>query len=140
MNNNEYDSIIWMGDINADFRRNSIFTNAVTEFIEEKQLVKSWEEYSIDHTHTFDKEGKTYTSTLDHIFWSENMSEQIQEADVLHLSCNLSDHSLIFCKVNIGNLTVKSIQESHDMTTKVSWKNTSNEPKRIEQQVGTNKL
>ena len=78
MDDNEYDSIVWMGDINADFERNTTFTKTVAEFIEGRQLEKSWEKYPIDHTHTFEKEDVEYTSTLDHMFWSENLCNQIQ--------------------------------------------------------------
>ena len=129
MANNEYDSIVWMGDINADFKRNTTFTTAVADFIEEKGLVKSWENYSVDHTHTFEQDGKTYTSTLDHIFWSENMSEHIQEADVLYLPGNLSDHNPIFCKVSIGDVAAKNIQDRQEKTPRVLLKKASDEEK-----------
>ena len=56
MKDNEYDSIVWMGDINADFVRNSTFNKIVDDFLEEKSLMKSWEKYPIDHTHTHTRE------------------------------------------------------------------------------------
>ena len=127
MDDNEFDSIVWMGDINADFERNSTFTKTVAEFIEERRLVKSWEKHPIDHTHVYEKEGMTYTSTIDHIFWSENMCGQIQEADVLHMPNNLSDHSPIFCKVKIENITVTNIQEKQNKSPKINWNKASGE-------------
>ena len=127
MKDNEYDSVVWMGDINADFERNSTFTRIVADFIEERCLEKSWEKYPIDHTHTFEKEGVTYTSTIDHVFWSENVSDQVQEAGVLYMPDNLSDHSPIFCKIKLGGIEQKNIVESIEKAPKLNWKKASRE-------------
>ena len=129
MDDNEFDSIVWMGDINADFERRSTFTKTIAEFIDGRCLERSWDRYPIDHTHVFEKDGMTHTSTLDHIFWSENMSDQIREADVLHIPSNMSDHSPIFCKLNVGDITVKSTPESKKSKPRISWRKSSDEEK-----------
>ena len=114
MDENEYDSVNWCGDINADFIRNTTFTNTVDIFLEEKLLEKSWEKYPIDYTHTFERDDQTYTSTLDHFFWSESISHQVVEADVLHLLNNISDHSPVYCKVDMATMSPrKTIQRLH---------------------------
>lgn len=43
---NEYDSVIWCGDINADLIRNTTFTTTVDRFIDENSFEKSWDKYS----------------------------------------------------------------------------------------------
>ena len=65
---NEYDSVIWGGDINADFVRDTVFTSNIIRFVEEKSFAKTWDKYPFDFTHVFEREKQTYTSTLDHFF------------------------------------------------------------------------
>ena len=129
LDDNDYDSVVWMGDINADFHRNTTFTRTVAQFIEERNLQKSWDKYPIDHTHTFEKEDETYTSTLDHIFWSENISTSIQEADVIHMPSNTSDHSPIYCKIKVENVEMKNTQETKQKKPKICWSRASIEEK-----------
>ena len=88
---NEYDSVIWGVDINADFLRDTVLTSNIIRFVEEKSFEKSWDKYPIDFTHVFEREKQTYTSTLDHFFWSEGISCNVFAADVLHLPNNTSD-------------------------------------------------
>ena len=47
---NKTDSIIWCGDINTDFRRNTGQVEVVSDLIEELQLQKIWDKYPIDFT------------------------------------------------------------------------------------------
>ena len=96
--------MVWTGEINANFLRNTKFTKIVDEFIEEKMFCKAWERFPIDFTHFQHIEDKTYTATLDHFFWSENISEIVISADVLHLPENTSDHCPIFCKIDVNKL------------------------------------
>ena len=107
LNDNTFDSVIWIGDINGDFIRQTKCTSIIESFINEKSLVKSWDKFAIDFTHLFDIEDHSYTSILDHFFWSENISNNILLADVLHLPNNLSDHCPIYCSINVNNLHSK---------------------------------
>ena len=50
INESEHDSIIWGGDINADFIRNTFFTNTISEYLDEEILERSWEKYQINFT------------------------------------------------------------------------------------------
>ena len=69
---NEFDKLIWTSDINADFIRNSMFTGIIDDFISNRSMIKSWDRYSVDFTHTFETNDHCYSSTLDRFFWSEN--------------------------------------------------------------------
>ena len=71
-------------------------------------MIKSWDTFSVDFTHSLDVQENTYTSTLDHFFWSVGISSSITSADVLHLTDNTSDHCPIYCSVNINTLHPKS--------------------------------
>ena len=101
---NEYDSVIWGGDINADFLRDTIFTSNIIRFVEEKSFEKSWDKYPIDFTHVFERGEHTYTSTLDHFFWSEGISCNVVATGVLHLPNNTSDHRPVYCIVDIKTM------------------------------------
>ena len=48
LSNTDFHSLIWTGDINADFIRQTQFTKIIDEFIEEKTLVKSWNKFPVD--------------------------------------------------------------------------------------------
>ena len=123
-----YDNVIWCGDINADFIRNTVFTTTIDRFVIEMSLEKSWDKYSIDFTHSLEREEHTYTSTLDHFFWSEGVTKNVVAADVLHLPSKTSDHCPIYCTVNTKTMYPK---KSVHVTTqpKPSWKRATDEQK-----------
>ena len=43
MNNNEFDNLTWAGDLNADFNRSITFVKVISEFIDTKNQIKSWD-------------------------------------------------------------------------------------------------
>ena len=128
LNANEFDSVIWTGEINGDFIRQTKFTSIIESFINEKSLVKSWDKFAIDFTHLFDIENHSYTSILDHFFWSENISNNILLADVLHLPNNLSDHCPIYCSINVNNLH-SECRIPITPKSKPSWKKATSDQK-----------
>lgn len=116
---NDFDQLIWTGDMNTDFNRNSAFVNLVDEFIAEHNLEKSWDQFPIDFTHFIERNDHTFTSILDHFFWSNIMNSSITDAGVVHLSDNLSDHAPVYCKFSvplikssIGHNSIKSTPKS----------------------------
>ena len=90
--NNNYDHIIWAGDLNADFLRKSKHTRIVQHFIEELNLLKAWDKYDVNFTHYHEVNGVSFTSTLDHLLWSDSLNYRILDAGALHLPSNTSDH------------------------------------------------
>ena len=104
---NKFDHVIWAGDLNADFMRNSKFTTMVDNFITENNMYKSWDKYPIDYTHACEVNEVTFTSTIDHFVWSEGIDSNIIDAGVLHLPQNLSDHCPIYCVVKVGGLSAR---------------------------------
>ena len=56
---NEFDSVIWCGDINAEFIRNTTFTKIVEGFAKENSLENAWEKFPIDYTHVCEREDHT---------------------------------------------------------------------------------
>ena len=49
--NNQFDDVVWTGDINADFTRNSGHVQRLHSYIDEYNMVKAWDAYPIDFTH-----------------------------------------------------------------------------------------
>ena len=78
---NEYDDVVWAGDINAEFSRNTHYTNVIQSFVEEKSLLKWWDKWPIDFSHHGELSGHSYTSILDNFFLSENISKYIKDAE-----------------------------------------------------------
>ena len=106
----DFDRLIWAGDIDADFDRNTKCVHLVNEFIYEMNLSKSWDRYEIDFTHVFEVDDVTHVSTIDHFFWNSSNDNCVIDSGVLHFPDNLSDHAPIYCKMKIG---IVSKQSSH---------------------------
>ena len=124
---NDCDSVIWCGDINADFGRNTTFTNIVDGFFRENLLKNAWEKFPVDYTHVYEKDDHTYTSTLDHFFWNEELSNHVTEADVLHLPANMSDHCPVYCKLEVGKIDIRKTAQRITKNNKPSWKRATDE-------------
>ena len=95
--NSNCDSVIWAGDINADYTRNTPHSRTVKESVEEMDLVTAWDKFHVDCTCTYVKEGVTFLSTLDHFYMSKKASENVLDAGVMHHPNNASDHEPIYC-------------------------------------------
>ena len=76
-------------------------------FYEKVGLLSVWDKFPIDYTyiHTDLKS----TSTLDHFLVNERLLDLVVDAGVLHFGDNLSRHSPIIMKLNVGRLLVKRV-------------------------------
>ena len=126
---NEFENVLWAGDINADFLRQTRFTELVESFVNEESLIKSWDNFSIDFTHLFEVDDVHHTSTIDHFFWKEKLSNSIVEADVLHLPDNTSNHCPIYCQINIENLFPTELSPPNIREPKPCWEKANIEQK-----------
>ena len=52
----------------------------------------------MDFTHVMEKEGITYTSTIDHFMWNAGFADLVDDAGVINSPENMSDHCPIFCE------------------------------------------
>ena len=124
----DFDSLLWAGDINADFSRNTSHTSRVSEDLEELGLIRSWDRFVVDFTCCHEMLGTSHVATLDHFFWSDSLSNNVIDAGVLHRPENLSDHSPIYCVLQYPDVP----EEVHDQVQqkpKPSWKKSSHEQK-----------
>ena len=119
LTNYHFDDVNWMGDINADFNRNTKYVSRLVTYLDDINI-KSWDSFPIDYTHEFENNNKTYICTIDHFFWNENLKKKVKDAGVLHLPENTSDHCPIYCIIDYDCLYNQMI----NLTTaaKVNWK------------------
>jgi hypothetical protein len=118
---NVCDAVLWAGDLNSDFSRQSSHTNAVQDALTELGLHSAWNKFEIDYTAVHEMLGQTFTSTLDHFAWSESLESSVVDAGVLHLPDNKSDHSPIFCTVNMSAIQ-HHFSEPKPSKPRPSWK------------------
>ena len=117
-------NILWTGDINCDFSRNSRFVQAVRLFIESQHLRVFWTDPNdriqhVDFTHSSTIGQASSFSIIDHFISSERIFNYVLEAGVIHSGENVSNHSAIYCKVDIGQIDVS--MESVKLKPKPSW-------------------
>ena len=85
--------------------RTSGFSSCMKQFMERLGLVSVWEHHPVSYTHIHTD--LTSTSTLDHFVVNERLLSVIAGAGVLHLGDNLSRHSPIMLKLDLGRLPVQ---------------------------------
>ena len=90
----------------------------------------TWDSFQVDFTHTYEREGKTFTSTIDHFFISEQLSARVTDTGVLHHPDNTSDHEPVFCVINSIILTSSSIQVTTPKP-RPSWRKASKDEKEM---------
>ena len=125
VNINEFNHILLAGDINSDFLRNTGHVNVVKQFVQEYDFQPSWNMFNVDFTNYHEINGISHTSTIDHFFWDEQLSEKILDAGVIHHPSNLSDHCPIYCKIDVAAIE-KDPEHLHVAPPpKPSWKKSS---------------
>ena len=125
---NACDGLLWAGDLNSDFSRNSSHTAAVQAVLHELGLHQGWDRFDIDYTAAHDMLGQTFTSTLDHFIWSPSLDKSVLDAGVLHLPDNKSDHSPIYCKISFSSIQ-QTFSVPKTSQAKPSWKRANLEQK-----------
>ena len=124
----EFNTIVWTGDLNADFSRKTTFTNLIKSFTTENGFLSSWEKFPVDFTHIQEKDGKSFTSTIDHFMLCENLSEVVTDAGVLHLVDNFSDHCPVYCQFPVSSFSLLPTKPVN-YTPRPSWAKASEEDK-----------
>ena len=104
--NTQFNDLIWAGDMNWHVERNSHFSNIMKNFVEKMELVSLWSHYDVDYTHIH-TDNKSVT-TLDHFLISPRLLSSVCAAGAILRGDNLSRHSPIFVKLNLGCLPIKS--------------------------------
>ena len=139
LNNNDISSLLWCGDINSDFLRNSGHVRAVRNFVERMNLKIAWNKFDIDFTHVHEVNEVCSVAIIDHFFWSDSLDSSVTEAGVIHSIENSSDHSPIYCVIDSQNLKQNEIKLSSSVP-KPSWKKASEDEKGFFRETLSSKL
>ena len=139
IDDNEFDTLVWTGDINADFSRNSGHVRAVDNYVSENNLIKAWNKFEVDFTCTHETNGMTSISTIDHFFYNDAGNDVVEDAGVINLLDNTSDHCPIYCIVNFDLIPVKKQKET-SCPKKPCWKRAKSEERNNFVNVLKNKL
>ena len=122
---NKCEAIIWCGDVNTDFRRNTGHVELVSDFTNELQLHRVWQNFEVDFTRVCSLvDDNVQTSIIDHFFVSQVLKVEIVDAGVIHSVENSSDHSPIYCTFRPFNITI-DVAETVAPIQKPSWKKAS---------------
>ena len=127
---NSSSAILWAGDINSEFARNSDHTLAVQDALYDLGLHVAWDNFDADFSCSHELLGQTYTSLLDHFFWNNLFSQSVTDAGVLHLPGNMSDHQPIYCTFN-SDLIEEQLQQPNNTKPRPSWSRASSEEKYV---------
>ena len=123
VNAHQCNDVLIVGDLNCDYARKNGRVARIQRFLSSNIMETAWETYEVDYTHEFENNDTTYTSTIDHILWNQNMKSNISNCNVLHSINNTSDHSPIYCDVNIEiPLREKVTSETNENNDGVSTK------------------
>ena len=123
------DAVVWAGDINADFSRNSAHVRLVKDTMEDINITSAWDKFDVDFTCCGDVGGVSRTSVLDHISYSEGLAGALSDAGVVHLVENRSDHSPIYAVFD--SIVVKQdSSNAHKNVSKPSWKRSNDNEKK----------
>ena len=100
-----FDHVLWGGNFNYDPVRNTNFTQTGRMFLQCCGISTVWDKFPIDFTHTHtDYES---TSVIDHFLCNEGLLPYVSDAGALHLGDNLSRHSPIMLRLNVGQIANK---------------------------------
>ena len=114
-----FTDVVWAGDMNWDIDRNTAFSRVMKEFVARMGLVSIWQEQPVDftHVHTDNKS----VSTLDHFLISPCLLPDVSGCGVIHRGDNMSRHSPIWLKINLGSpIPVRELLASKS-PRKPSW-------------------
>ena len=129
-------NILLAGDLNCDFKRDTLFVNTVRQFVNDNNLCIFWslpdesESHRIEEvkaTYSSSVNGVEYFSCIDHFLGNQRLYNVVSEAGVINSPDNHSGHSPIYTRMNVDQLNLEV--EVPEKIPKHSWENASDEEK-----------
>ena len=126
LDNSDCEHVCVLGDLNTHFDRQSIFVGIVREKVSEWGLQVVWDIFDADYSymHTqLNNDGtlRSNFSLVDHILFSPNSLNAIEQAGVIHTVETSEGHSPIFCKLSCKDLGTTP-PPSDNFSSKPDWK------------------
>ena len=119
-----YTDVLWTGDMNWDMKRVTQFSHTMHGFVERMGLVSLWSQHPVDYTHIH-TDNKS-VSTVDHFVLSPRLVPLVSGSGAIHRGDNLSRHSPIWVRLNLGSLPVRK-KLAEKIPRKPSWPKASEE-------------
>ena len=117
-------AVVWAGDLNADFARNTAHVRLVRESMQDINVNSAWEQFPVDFTCSSEVGAVTRTSVLDHLCFSEGLATGLSDAGVIHLVENRSDHEPVYAVFD--TIEVKEdVAKPATRESRPSWKKAS---------------
>ena len=107
-----------MADFNWDKNRNTGFTNIMNNFVKKLELHDVWDTFPVDYTHIHTD--LKSVSTIERILVNKGLTGCLVDAGALHLGDNLSRHSPIMVKLDVGSIP-KNIQSNNRTIRRPAW-------------------
>ena len=104
-------NVLIAADMNADFVRNTSYTELILENLTDLGLNILWRNPDDDPNHKIED--------IDFTYMCELLFKSIKEAGVIHCGENTSNHSAIYTKVSFDNLNLST--ESAPSQIRVTW-------------------
>ena len=124
-------TIIMMGDLNADMRRDTTFVNIVKQFFLEIGVESVWSSHPCDFTFYHERVQANRTivsqSIIDHFCVSSHNMNMVMEATPLHIPDNRSYHDPIYLKLNTSLLFNPSLDTNKCDASKIHWNRATRE-------------
>ena len=114
-----YTDVIWAGDLNWDMTRSTAFSKIMKEFTQRMGLVSLWSTRPVNftHVHTDNKS----VSTVDHFIVNPELLPRVCGSGAIQTGDNLSRHSPIWLKIDIGEPLPLKKEIPHRTPRKPSW-------------------
>ena len=122
-----YNAVVWAGNMNVDFSRNSAHVRLVKDTMEDVNITSALEKFDVDFTWCGGVGGVSSPGPL----WStsEGLAESLSDAGVIHLVDNRSNHSPIYAVFDSIIVKQDSIK-AHKNISKPLWKRSSDNEKK----------
>lgn len=118
--------VIIGGDFNTDFERpNSAHTELLSNFASAESLQCGLMLPFAEVNHTFESKANDSRSTIDHLFFSQDLISCVESYNVIHDNDNTSDHSLLTSKLNIKREVDKTKLNNINRNQNVLWSKAS---------------
>ena len=118
-------TIIMMGDLNTDFRRNTTYVDIVKDFCDEVNIETVWSSYPCEFTYYHERLQANRTivskSVIDHFCVSSHSMISVKEAQPLNIKDNRSNHDPIFLKLDTSLFITPSEDYVEHRTNKIQW-------------------
>lgn len=121
-----HDMVIFGGDLNADFKRNTPHVNCIKNMLKIMNLKSGVDNVVSNVDYTFESKGTGCRSLIDHVCISDNVFHTLTAYHTIQSIDNMSDHDTLLCNLDVVDVT-HSVKEYKMYTARPAWYKAHNE-------------